>query len=184
MSSHSRLVQLTSHLAPPPPHVGDISSSNPTYKYTVPEKPLGSSYPIRIICIGAGASGLNMIRTLRKQLANYEIVVYEKNPTVGGTWFENRYPGCKCDIPSHNYQFSWRPNPEWTSFFSPAKEIEEYLCRVCEEEGMGESIRTRHEVVFAQWDEGQGKWRVRVSSEAEVFEDSAHYLVDARGILK
>lgn len=125
-----------------------------------------------------------MIRTLRKQLANYEIVVYEKNPTVGGTWFENRYPGCKCDIPSHNYQFSWRPNPEWTSFFSPAKEIEEYLCRVCEEEGMGESIRTRHEVVFAQWDEGQGKWRVRVSSEAEVFEDSAHYLVDARGILK
>ncbi|KAJ3949097.1 uncharacterized protein N0V96_000209 [Colletotrichum fioriniae] len=70
-----------------------------------------------------------MIRTFRQKLTNFEHIVYEKNPEVGGTWYENRYPGCKCDIPSHNYQFSWKPNKEWSNFLSPAEEIQAYLCR-------------------------------------------------------
>lgn len=96
--------------------------------------------------------GMNMIRTLRIHLTNYEHVVYEKNPEIGGTWFENRYPGCKCDIPSHNYQFSWRPNPEWSEFFSPASEIQDYLCRVCDEEKMRDVIKTEHQVTGGIWD--------------------------------
>lgn len=63
-------------------------------KYIVSETPLGTARHVRIVTIGAGASGLNMIRTLRMKLGNYEHVVYEKNPKVGGTWYENRYPGC------------------------------------------------------------------------------------------
>ncbi|KAK7952393.1 flavin-binding protein monooxygenase [Apiospora aurea] len=98
--------------------------------YTVVEKPLGSTKHVRIVGIGAGPSGLNLIRTLRKQLTNYELVIYEKNHDVGGTWLENRYPGCRCDVPSHNYQFSWRPNPAWSNFFAPAEEIRQYLCRI------------------------------------------------------
>ena len=48
--------------------------------------------------MGAGASGINMAYQIKKHMRNVEHVVYEKNPSVGGTWFENRYPGCKCDI--------------------------------------------------------------------------------------
>lgn len=154
--------------------------------YSVLEQPLGTVKHVRIVGIGAGASGLNMIRTLRRNLKNYEHVVYEKNSKIGGTWFENRYPGCKCDVPSHNYQFSWRPNPEWSNFFSPAKEIEEYLDRICEEEQMADIIKTRHRVIGAWWDESRGLWDLNVQSleTGEEFRDHANFIIDASGILK
>ncbi|KAI0117329.1 FAD/NAD(P)-binding domain-containing protein [Daldinia grandis] len=153
--------------------------------YTIREAPLGTTKHVRIVGIGAGASGINMIRTLRRNIANYEFVIYEKNEKVGGTWFENRYPGCRCDVPSHNYQFSWRPNPEWTNFFAPAEEIEQYLCRICEEEGMLDVIKTGHKVVGAWWDEDLGLWDLSVVDlgTGQEFRDNANFLVNASGIL-
>ncbi|EPE08161.1 phenylacetone monooxygenase [Ophiostoma piceae UAMH 11346] len=154
--------------------------------YAVKEVPLGTTKPIRIVGIGAGASGINMIRTLREKLHdNYEHVVYEKNDDVGGTWYESRYPGCRCDIPSHNYQFSWRPNRAWSSFFSPAEEIGAYLCRICEDEGMKDAIKTRHEVVEARWDEAKGRWLLTVANLAtgDKFDDYADFLINGSGIL-
>jgi hypothetical protein len=67
-------------------------------KYKILEQPLGSIKPVRIICIGAGASGINMAYQTRQHLKNVELTIYEKNPDVGGTWYENRYPGCRCDV--------------------------------------------------------------------------------------
>ncbi|RYP76146.1 hypothetical protein DL771_001970 [Monosporascus sp. 5C6A] len=153
--------------------------------YVVKEEPLGSAKHVRIVGIGAGASGINMIRTLRKNLTNYEFVVYEKNDKVGGTWFENRYPGCRCDVPSHNYQFSWRPNPAWSNFFSSAEEIEKYLNETCEEEHMLDSIKTRHEVSGAWWDEDRGLWDLNVVDleTGEEFQDQANFIIDGSGIL-
>ncbi len=154
--------------------------------YTVREQPLGSARGIRIVGIGAGASGLNMIRTLRLNLTNHGLVVYEKNADVGGTWFENQYPGCRCDIPSHSYQFSWRPKHDWTNFCSSAEEIQDYLRQVCDEEGMRPFIKTSHQVVSARWDEKGGVWDLVVrnlQTKAE-FRDFAHFLIDGTGILK
>ena len=154
--------------------------------YTVVEKPIGSAKHVRIVGIGAGASGLNLIRTLRKQLTDYELVIYEKNHDVGGTWLENRYPGCRCDVPSHNYQFSWRPNPEWSNFFAPAEEIRQYLCRVCDEENMRDSIKMQHRVSGAWWDEARGLWDLRILNvtTGEEFRDEANFIIDGSGILK
>lgn len=154
--------------------------------YAIREEPLGTPKHVRIVGIGAGASGINLIRTIRKNMVNYEHVVYEKNEKVGGTWFENRYPGCRCDVPSHNYQFSWRPNPEWSNFLSPAPEIQEYLSRICEEEHMMDTIKLRHKVNGAWWDEKRGLWDLSVQNleTGEEFKDYANFLVDASGILK
>ncbi|KAI1412587.1 FAD/NAD(P)-binding domain-containing protein [Hypoxylon sp. FL1857] len=165
--------------------MGELSNSQPKAPYAIREEPLGTAKHVRIVGIGAGASGINMIRTLRRNMTNYEHVIYEKNEKVGGTWFENRYPGCRCDIPSHNYQFSWRPNPEWSNFFSPAPEIEEYLSRICEEERMMDTIKTRHQVVGAWWDENRGLWdlSIRNLETGDEFRDQANFLVDASGIL-
>ncbi|KAI1368655.1 hypothetical protein F5Y08DRAFT_335549 [Xylaria arbuscula] len=162
-----------------------ISNHAEREPYSVLERPLGTTKHVRIVGIGAGASGLNMIRTLRKNLQNYEHVVYEKNIKVGGTWYENRYPGCKCDVPSHNYQFSWRPNPEWTNFFSPAQEIEQYLDRICEEEQMMDTIKTRHRVNGAWWDESRGLWDLSIQNleSGDEFRDHANFIIDASGIL-
>ncbi|KAK7969302.1 hypothetical protein PG996_002260 [Apiospora saccharicola] len=161
------------------------SSQTATPPYTVIEEPIGSTKHVRIVGIGAGASGLNLIRTLRKQLTDYELVIYEKNHDVGGTWLENRYPGCRCDVPSHNYQFSWRPNPEWSNFFASAEEIRQYLCRICDEENMRDSIKTQHRVSGAWWDETRGLWDLSILNltTGEEFRDEANFIVDGSGIL-
>lgn len=169
------------------PHTtnGHGASHHPA-SYTVREQPLGTPKPLRIVCIGAGVSGINLLRTLRLNLTAYAAVVYEKNADVGGTWFENRYPGCRCDIPSHCYQYSWRPNKEWSNFFAPAGEIGAYLCRVCEEEGLAGSIKVLHQVEAARWDEASGlcNMTVRNLATGEAFQDDANFLINAAGILK
>jgi cation diffusion facilitator CzcD-associated flavoprotein CzcO len=178
-----RLAQLDNHLGGGSSRAPDVEAATP---YKVIEQPLGTAKKIRIITIGGGASGLNMIRTLRKQITNFEHVVYEKNPEVGGTWYENRYPGCKCDLPSHNYQFSWKPNKEWSSFLSPAEEIQAYLCRLCDDEGLRSQIKTKHLVTGAYWDEGPGVWTVRIKNmhDNTELEDRCDFLLNASGILK
>jgi cation diffusion facilitator CzcD-associated flavoprotein CzcO len=154
--------------------------------YSVSDRPLGATKHVRIVGIGAGASGINMIRTLRKTLTDYNFTIYEKNDGVGGTWHENRYPGCRCDVPSHNYQFSWWPNPTWSNFHSPAEEIRQYLCRICEENNMMDSIKLQHQITGAWWDETRGLWDLNVKdlSTGEEFHDQAHYIIDGSGILK
>ncbi|KAL1841261.1 hypothetical protein VTJ49DRAFT_7263 [Mycothermus thermophilus] len=161
---------------------------NGTPSYTIREQPLGTPRHVRIIAIGAGASGINLLRALRLGLpaGSYSVVVYEKNANVGGTWLENRYPGCRCDVPSHSYQFSWKRKRDWSNFFADAEEIDGYLKEaVGEVEGAREAIRTRHQVVGAWWREEEGKWRVRVKrlEDGEEFEDEAEFVVDATGIL-
>ncbi|KAI1767598.1 FAD/NAD(P)-binding domain-containing protein [Hypoxylon sp. FL1150] len=153
--------------------------------YAIREEALGTSKHVRIVGIGAGASGINLIRTLRKNLVNYEHVVYDKNAGVGGTWFENRYPGCRCDVPSHNYQFAWRPNHEWSNFFATAEEIGGYLERICRDEDMMGVIKLRHRVNGAWWDERRGLWDLSVQNleTGEEFRDHANFLINAAGIL-
>jgi cation diffusion facilitator CzcD-associated flavoprotein CzcO len=170
-----------------PPVTGSTNVCN-TESYKVPETPFGVSRHVRIVTVGAGASGINMIRSLRQTLdnASFEHVVYEKNKDVGGTWYENRYPGCRCDIPSHNYQFTWKRNQEWSNFFSPAEEIGRYLCRICDEENMRPCIKTSHKILGARWSETKGVWDVKVKNLVNgiIFDDQANFLIDACGILK
>uniref|UniRef100_A0A8H7K2J8 FAD/NAD(P)-binding domain-containing protein n=1 Tax=Bionectria ochroleuca TaxID=29856 RepID=A0A8H7K2J8_BIOOC len=174
----ARLAKLADHLY-------GATANAAKEQYEILEQPLGTTQHVRLVCIGAGASGISLIHTLKVHLTNYEITVYEKNPQVGGTWFENRYPGCKCDIPSHNYQFSFNRNPQWSSFFSPAPEIQEYLCRVCDDENMREVIKCGHKVVGARWEEEAGLWRIKVLDDqtGESLDDWCHFLLDASGIL-
>lgn len=70
----------------------------PVATYQVWDQPIGTIKPMRVICIGAGASGINMAYQAKNFLERVDLVIYEKNQSFGGTWFENRYPGCKCDI--------------------------------------------------------------------------------------
>lgn len=87
---------------PEAPHEKELSRGKP---YSVLQQPLGATRHLRIVTIGAGASGLNMIRTLRRNLTDFEHVVYEKNRDIGGTWYENRYPGMKFRAPNDLWKF-------------------------------------------------------------------------------
>lgn len=105
--SPSKIV--TTDLAPDPNSIPDADSvhENEWYNqdfdnYRVTEQPLFTKRHIRLVCVGAGATGLEVAYKAERFLQDVEIQIYEKNSDIGGTWLENRYPGCTCDIPSHS----------------------------------------------------------------------------------
>ncbi len=118
---------------------------------------------IEIAIVGSGFSGLAMAARL-KRAGRDDFVILERAREVGGTWRENSYPGCRCDVPSHVYSFSFAPNPDWSESFSPQREIFDYLRKVAADEGLVEHVRFGCEVEDASWDEEAKVWRLRTSS--------------------
>lgn len=104
----------------------------------------------RIVVIGTGFAGIGMAVRL-KQAGYHDFVVLERAEDVGGTWRDNTYPGCRCDVPSHLYSFSFAPNPDWSSTFSPQPEIEAYLRKVTDGFRVRPHIRFGHAVESAHW---------------------------------
>src|SRR5437588_821017 len=123
----------------------------------------GSRPHTRIAIIGTGFSGLGMAIRL-KQKGIDDFVLLERADDVGGTWRDNTYPGCQCDIPSHLYSFSFALNPEWSNTYSPQPEIWAYLRRTAERFGVLPHIRLNTPVVDACWDERAGHWRLDTSA--------------------
>ncbi|WP_205699613.1 NAD(P)/FAD-dependent oxidoreductase [Conexibacter sp. SYSU D00693] len=115
---------------------------------------------VRVCVVGTGFSGLSMAVRL-KRAGIHDFVVLEKAGDVGGTWRENDYPGCRCDVPSHVYSFSFAPNPAWSSTFSGQEEIHAYIRGVAEREGLLEHVRFHQEVQGADWDAEAQRWVVR-----------------------
>jgi cation diffusion facilitator CzcD-associated flavoprotein CzcO len=114
---------------------------------------------IDIAVIGAGFAGLGAaIRLLRA--GHRDLLVFEAASDVGGTWRDNSYPGCRCDVPSHLYSFSFAGNPEWTENFSGQAEISRYLEDCADRFGVRSRLRLRHEVTGADWDGAAGVWRL------------------------
>ncbi|OQD87616.1 hypothetical protein PENANT_c005G08573 [Penicillium antarcticum] len=115
---------------------------------------------LKIIVIGAGISGIQFAHDAVASLSALDLEIYDRNPCLGGTWYENRYPGCTCDVPSHTYQFSWAPNPLWSSLYPPAPEIHRYLQDVADNHNLCRFMTFSTECISAEWDEGLSKWQV------------------------
>lgn len=133
---------------------------------------------MRILIIGSGFSGIGMAIALRRR-GFTDIVILERAASLGGTWRDNRYPGCACDVESTLYSFSFAPNAGWSRTFSPQPEIEAYLHRVAESHGVVPLIRFNEQVTGARWDEGALHWTVTSTSG----EWRAEVLVMATGAL-
>src|ERR1043166_2919476 len=114
------------------------------------------------VVIGTGFAGLGMAIQLRRD-GREDFVVLEKANDVGGTWRDNTYPGCACDVQSHLYSFSFALNPNWSRMFSPQPEIWAYLQRCAAEYGILPHIRFRHEVREVVWDQSRQHWRIETS---------------------
>lgn len=123
-------------------------------------KPGETQAPLSAVIIGAGASGLCAAIKLRQ--AGIPFTLFEKNPEIGGTWYENRYPGCAVDTPNHFYQFSFEPNDDWPHYYSRQRSIYEYLNRCADKYGVRPSIRFNSEVESAAYDEDAHVWHLTV----------------------
>ena len=160
---------------------------------------------VKVVCVGAGVSGLCLAYKLRRSFTNYSLTVlhhipsvyqvhianlelcqiYDKNPKVGGTWYENRYPGCACDVPSHNYTYSFEPKADFTSVLASSSEIQSYFEDFATKYDLRKHIHTSHLVTETSWDQVKGQWHVTVTNlqSGQVVYDWCHILVHATGYL-
>jgi cation diffusion facilitator CzcD-associated flavoprotein CzcO len=132
---------------------------------------------VRIAIVGTGFAGLGMAVRL-KQAGVSDFVILEKAGDVGGTWRDNHYPGCACDVQSHLYSFSFAPNPNWSRMFSPQPEIWQYLRDTTDKFGLRPYIRFNSEVTSAHWDEAAGVWHVSLAGGGTV---TANVLISGMG---
>ncbi|MFA5122530.1 flavin-containing monooxygenase [Zavarzinia sp.] len=125
--------------------------------------PLNAKPDVDVAIIGTGFSGIGMAIALKKAGMN-DFVVIEKADKVGGTWRDNHYPGCACDVQSHLYSYSFEPNPDWSRMYSPQPEIRAYIERCATKYGVMPHIRFGVELTGAAFDEALGLWRIATKS--------------------
>ena len=133
---------------------------------------------MRVAIVGSGFGGIGAAIQLRRDGIE-DIAIFERAGEIGGTWRDNSYPGCACDVESHLYSFSFAPNAAWTRTFSPQAEIWDYLRRTAARFGIDPLVRFHHEVQNARWDETAARWMIATSAG----DYSADVLVMASGAL-
>lgn len=133
----------------------------------------------RVLIIGAGASGLCLANALEQ--AGYDWRIIEKNAALGGTWAENRYPGCGVDTPSHFYSYSFAANPDWTRYFCGSEELRNYLQTFADERNLSRNIEFGTQVEAAHWDKARAQWLVDIHSDEATRQESWDIVVAATG---
>ncbi|KAL4767501.1 hypothetical protein BDW60DRAFT_147723 [Aspergillus nidulans var. acristatus] len=170
-----------------PPHSNDKNSLDGNGNDFAIDESVFAFTPrrLRVVCVGAGFSGLIMAYKLKHErpLSFVDFTIYEKNPEVGGTWYENVYPGVGCDIPIHSYIFYFNPNPDWSQCYAKGPEIQQYILDTTERYGLRERIQFKTKVISSIWNEEEGKWDLRLQRGKEVFEDKADVLINGSGVL-
>src|SRR5262245_41885418 len=111
----------------------------------------------RVVIVGTGFSGLGMAVLLARR-GELDHVLLERADDLGGTWRDNRYPGCACDVPSRLYSFSFDQNPEWSREYAPAPEIWAYLRDVARRYAVDERIVFGADLERAEYDEARERW--------------------------
>lgn len=139
--------------------------------------PHGPLYAVAII--GAGFAGLCMGKKLL-DAGERNFIILERAGEVGGTWRDNTYPGCACDVPAHLYSYSFRPNPRWSRAFAQQPEIQAYILQCTEEFGLRPHIRFNTNVERLAFDERRGFWRIVDHTGREI---AARVVVGAQGPL-
>ncbi len=134
---------------------------------------------VDVAIIGAGFGGLCMAIKLL-EAGNRRFVILEKAHEVGGTWRDNSYPGCACDVQSHMYSYSFEGNPDWTKRYAPWYEIQNYILEVVEKYNLRPFIRFNQEVTGAEFDEFTAQWTVNTGDGQRL---QANHVVMASGPL-
>ncbi|WP_224389757.1 NAD(P)/FAD-dependent oxidoreductase [Pseudonocardia sp. ICBG1293] len=129
-----------------------------------------------VVIVGAGISGIAQAVMLEKAgITDY--LILEKADGIGGTWRDNTYPGCACDVESHLYSYSFADNPDWTRTYAPQEEILRYLESVAGERRISHALRFGVEVTGARWDDRSATWSLHTSAG----EFTARFLVFGTG---
>jgi 4-hydroxyacetophenone monooxygenase len=135
-----------------------LDGSDP-YGVPMDDVPVDVRRDFHVVVVGAGMSGL--LAGIRLREAGISFTIVDKNADVGGTWFENTYPGCRVDSPNHTYSYSFEPN-DWPQHFSQQAVLREYFSNVATRYGLREHIRLETEVESMAYDDATRHWNVVV----------------------
>jgi len=127
----------------------------------------GTGATPRIVILGAGMSGLCMAIRL-KQAGLDSFTIFEKAGGLGGTWWDNTYPGAQCDVRSHLYSYSFELYPDWTRTYAPQAEIQRYMQHCARKYGLLPHIRFNREIVAARFTAEHGLWELRTGDGEEI----------------
>ncbi|MAT95249.1 MAG: FAD-dependent oxidoreductase [Halioglobus sp.] len=133
----------------------------------------------KVLVIGAGLTGL--LAAIKLEEAGYNFEVIEKNPEVGGTWWENTYPGVAVDTPSHFYSYSFELNPNWSHYTPNGPEFQRYLLAVTEKYDLRRHVRFETRVLGLEWDEGACEWLVTIADATGEHVVRAGAVINAHG---
>ena len=120
---------------------------------------MANSKTYDVVIIGAGISGIGAAIKLIG-MGNLDFVVLEKATDLGGTWRDNTYPGCECDVPSALYSYSFHQNPDWSRTFAGQPEILAYVQDTAAHFGVLPFIRFNSPVQHARWIDAQNQWQI------------------------
>ena len=135
-----------------------------------------------IVIVGAGFGGIGMGIAL-KRAGFDDFVILEKSEDLGGTWHDNQYPGCACDVPSLLYSYSFELNPSWSRVFAPQPEIWDYLRACARKYGVDEHVRYGVRVERMDWDDATRRWDVETIRDGQQESYRARAVVSAAGAL-
>ncbi|KUJ06745.1 flavin-binding monooxygenase-like family protein [Mollisia scopiformis] len=116
-----------------------------------------------VLIIGAGISGMTTAIEMIRKGNGTNFIIVEKGNQVGGTWNDQRYPGCCCDVWSHLYSLSFEPNPNWTREYPGQEEILDYLVSIAHKYQLYRHIRFNTSVEEARWDETTNTWKTKIN---------------------
>ena len=141
--------------------------------------PPGRAAEAEVLIVGSGFGGITMAAGL-KAAGMEDFLVIEKDSEVGGTWRDNTYPGCACDVAAHLYSLSFAQNADWTRLLATQSELQAYFVSVVDDLGLRPKIRFNTEMARANWDEAAALWRVTTRAGDVI---SARVLVSGIGVL-
>ena len=129
------------------------------------------------LVIGAGFAGVCAgIRLKQAGFENFRI--YDKATGIGGTWWNNTYPGAACDVPSHLYCFSFKPNPHWSRQYSPQAEIQAYIEDCVDTYGLRDHIHLDQHILSLAYNDRTARWHARFDDGEEVV---ARFVINGSG---
>lgn len=140
-----------------------FKTKNPRLPYEGPLIPLIDRFideprPLRVAVIGGGLTGILAGILLPEKVPGINLTIYDKNDDFGGTWAENKYPGVRCDIPSHVYQSTFAPKKDWSDQFSFGSEILAYWRGVAQNYNVYRYAKFNHKIEGAEWNRERGIW--------------------------
>jgi len=136
---------------------------------------------LKVLVIGAGMSGL--LTGIRLSQAGVPFEIVDKNADVGGTWFENTYPGCRVDNANHMYSYSFEPSHTWPQHFSPQPVLLEYFRGIAKKYDLRKHIRFGTWVESVVWDEARAVWRCTLKKDGKIEVIEANAVVSCVGQL-